>query len=107
MIPSTDKELEQLLAEFTAAQAAEARALKQVDSTLDHECKDMHQLQKVAVEMLQAHSKSMDAYFKLLRHKLHPPPLTRIADHVTAFTLLWSRRRMMLRFFLPAPLNGP
>lgn len=69
---SDDKEIQRLLAEFTAAQALEAMALRQVDTTLESHCKDMDLIHKVTVEMLQAHNKSMDVYFKLLMYKLHP-----------------------------------
>lgn len=72
MHPATDKEMENLLAEFDAAQAAEHLALKQVDSTLEGQCKDMQRIHAVTVEMLRAHSRSMEVYFKLLWHKLHP-----------------------------------
>lgn len=72
MKPSTDKEMERLLAEFEAAQAAESAAAKQVDSTLDSHCRDMDFIHKATINMLQAHNKAMDVYFRLLKHKLHP-----------------------------------
>lgn len=71
---SSEKELEQLLREFAAAQAEETLACKQVDSTLDSRCQDMNEVHKVTMEMLQAHARAMDAYFRLLQHKLHLPP---------------------------------
>lgn len=72
MKPSTDREIARLLEEFDAAQAAENMALKQVDWTLESHCRDMKLIHKVTMEMLQAHNRSMDVYFRLLRHKLHP-----------------------------------
>ena len=71
---SSRKELEQLLEEFSAARAAEALACKRVDSTLESQCKDMDVVHKATVEMLQAHNRAMNAYLRLLQHKLHGPP---------------------------------
>lgn len=60
--------------ELAAAQAAESLAFKQVDTTLESRCKDMDQVQGATMAMLEAHDRAMQAYFRLLQHKLHLPP---------------------------------
>lgn len=58
-----------LIEEFDAARSVEATAIKMVDSLQEG---DMELLVKVTQDMLKAHNKSMEVYFKLLKYKLHP-----------------------------------
>lgn len=64
---SDQTELQKLIEEFDAARSLEAAAIKTIDSM---QGKDPDVLVRVTQDMLKAHNKSMEVYFKLLKHKL-------------------------------------
>lgn len=66
---STNQELQKLVEEFEAARSAETAAIKMIDSL---QGQDLELLVKVTQNMLQAHGKSMEVYFKLLKYKMNP-----------------------------------
>lgn len=66
---SDQKELQKLIEEFDAARSVETEAIRTIDAA---PAGDLNVLVKATRDMLQAHNKSMEVYFKLLKHKLNP-----------------------------------